>query len=120
MTIEIERLLETREMEVQCWSCGSAQRRMVSWVSAHRDTSCSDCGMLIVLNTSSIKAEVMRTRRQLSDLHSQISNVFGAIQAVARPAGASPRPQPKLALGELHSYKSSRRAGPASGPRRHR
>ncbi len=82
---EVHELLAAREIEVDCWRCRNQMFLTVRWVSEHRDMTCPACGTLIVLNTSKRQNEVARLKRQLLELHAQMSDVLGQASSNANP-----------------------------------
>jgi hypothetical protein len=119
---EVEELLEQREIEVDCWKCGSKAQLTLHWISTHRDMCCIDCGTLIILNTSRLQGEVTRLRRQLGALHAQMSGVLTDVKKMTRrmPRPAEIRPQFKLALAKSHPDKLSGCVSAVSASRRQR
>ncbi len=119
---EVEELLEQREIEVDCWKCANKAQLTLRWVSTHRDMCCSECGTLIILNTSKLQGEVARLRRQLGALHSQMSGVLSDVTKISRrmPRPVDIKPQFKLALAKSHPDKLSGCVSADSGSRRTR
>ncbi len=119
---EVEKLLEQREIDVECWKCGHQAPLTLLWISTHRDMCCAECGTLIILNTSRLQGEVARLRRQLGALHAQMSGVLTAAEKISRraPRPTELKPQFKLALAKSHPDKLSGCVSAVTTGRRHR
>jgi hypothetical protein len=69
--------------------------------------SCPTCDSVIVLDTSEVRREIMRQRKQLATLHGQMLNVLESSRKIAqRPQRTSQQPNPRpvmdLALAHRH------------------
>ncbi len=102
---ELQEVIERREIEIGCWQCGWTEARTLSWLSSMRHMSCPTCGSVIVLDTSEVRREITRHRRQLSTLHGQMLTIMDAAskQQLPRPVrGPSVRGGLDLALAHRH------------------
>jgi ribosomal protein S27E len=112
--LELQDLIEAREFEIRCWHCGWAEARTLSWVSSKRHMSCPTCSSVIVLDTSGVRREILRQRKQLAALHCQIVRIMDTSgkqplqHTVRRPNG---RPDLDLALAHRHPDISRRMRG---------
>ncbi|RYZ11962.1 MAG: hypothetical protein EOO70_09360, partial [Myxococcaceae bacterium] len=64
----LERLIDTRELEVPCPHCRATNAKAIGWLRDRHDMSCQDCDELIVLGTAQIRSQIRNTARQLRDL----------------------------------------------------
>jgi hypothetical protein len=69
--------IEERKLPVRCWHCDWNEQRTLSWFSGQRHMSCPQCESIIVLDTSDVRRELARQRRQLSELRDQIAKLLG-------------------------------------------
>jgi len=104
---DLQEVIEGREIDVRCWHCGWTEARTVSWLSSKRHMSCPTCDSVIVLDTSEVRREIMRQRKQLATLHGQMVNVLESSRKIAQrpqrsPAQLNPRPALDLALAHRH------------------
>ena len=111
---ELHEVIEGRELDIRCWHCGWVEARTLSWVSSKRHMSCPTCNSVIVLDTSEVRREIVRQRKQLAALHGQMVKIMDmsakqpTLRAV-RPAGC--RPNLDLALAHRHPDISRRLRG---------
>jgi hypothetical protein len=103
----LQQVLEEREIDVRCWQCGWTEARTMSWLSSKRHMSCPTCDSVIVLDTSQVRREIMRQRKQLAALHGQMVNLLESPSKISqRPPRAvrqaNPRPVLDLALAHRH------------------
>jgi hypothetical protein len=104
---DLQQVLEEREIDVRCWQCGWTEARTMSWLSSKRHMSCPTCDSVIVLDTSQVRREIMRQRKQLAALHGQMVNLLESPNKISqRPLQtlrhANPRPVLDLALAHRH------------------
>ncbi len=104
---DLQEVIEGREIDVRCWHCGWSEARTLSWLSSKRHMTCPTCDSVIVLDTSEVRREIMRQRKQLAALHGQMVDVLESSRKIAqRPQRASrpqnPRPALDLALAHRH------------------
>jgi hypothetical protein len=78
---DLQQVIEAREIDIRCWHCGWIESRTVSWLNSKRHMSCPTCSSVIVLDTSEVRREITRQRRQLSTLHGQMVNLLDASPA---------------------------------------
>jgi hypothetical protein len=69
--------IEERKLLVRCWHCDWTEHRTLSWFSGQRHMSCPECESIIVLDTSDVRRELARQRRQLTELRDQIAKLLG-------------------------------------------
>lgn len=101
----LQQVIEGREIDIRCWHCGWIEARTLSWLSSMRHMSCPTCSSVIVLDTSEVRREIMRQRRQLSALHGQIVSLLDTSskqRALRSKRQPSSRPNLDLALGHRH------------------
>lgn len=111
---ELHEVIEGRELEIRCWHCGWAEARTLSWVSSRRHMSCPTCSSVIVLDTSGVRREILRQRKQLAALHGQIVRIMDTsrtqpLQHTVRRTNG--RPNLDLALAHRHPDISRRMRG---------
>jgi hypothetical protein len=112
--LELKEVIEGRELEIRCWHCGWVGARTLSWVSAKRHMSCPTCSSVIVLDTSEVRREIVRQRKQLAALHGQMARIMETsseqpLQRTVRQPSA--RPNLDLALARRHPDISRRMRG---------
>ena len=56
--------IEERKLLVRCWHCDWNEHRSLSWFSGQRHMNCPHCESIIVLDTSDVRRELARQRRQ--------------------------------------------------------
>ena len=105
----LQQVIAGREIEIRCWHCGWTEARTLSWLSSKRHMSCPTCTSVIVLDTSEVRREITRQRRQLSTLHGQMVNLLdasGRQQAPPsnQPASRRPTSRPNLDLALAHRH----------------
>lgn len=120
---ELEDLIEQREIDVRCWQCGWTEARTLNWVAAQRHMSCPTCSSVIVLDSSELRREISRQRKQLSTLHGQMVNLLQGASKISRRAQLPPRmtgiaPKMDLALARSHPNTLIPSMRPASAARR--
>ena len=64
----LERLIDTRELEVPCPHCQTKNVKTIGWLRERQEMTCSECDELIVLGTAQIRSQIRDTARQLRDL----------------------------------------------------
>jgi hypothetical protein len=69
--------IEERKLLLRCWHCDWNEQRTLSWFSGQRHMNCPQCESIIVLDTSDVRRELARQRRQLSELRDQIAKLLG-------------------------------------------
>lgn len=74
---ELIESIEERKLMVRCWHCDWHEQRTLSWFSGQRHMNCPQCESIIVLDTSDVRRELARQRRQLSELRTQIAKLLG-------------------------------------------
>jgi ribosomal protein S27E len=102
---DLQQVIEGREIDIRCWHCGWIEARTLSWLSSKRHMSCPTCSSVIVLDTSDVRREIMRQRRQLSTLHGQMVNLLDTSGKPHTPRlnrSASSRANLDLALAHRH------------------
>jgi hypothetical protein len=99
--LELQEVIEGRELEIRCWHCGWAEARTLSWVSSKRHMSCPTCSSVIVLDTSGVRREILRQRKQLAALHGQIERIMDT--SSKQPLQRTVR-QPNLDLALAHRH----------------
>ena len=119
----IEEMIEARELDVRCWQCDWHEGRSLKWLSAQRHMNCPHCESVIVLDTSEVRREIARQRRQLTALHEQMGKLLeGAsktAQRTSRPSRMSSLAPPlDLALAKKHPDTLIPSMRPAAGTRR--
>lgn len=104
---DLQQVIEGREIEVRCWQCGWTEARTVSWLSSKRHMSCPTCDSVIVLDTSEVRREIMRQRKQLATLHGQMASLLEPsgkiwLRPHRAPRQGNLRPVLDLALAQRH------------------
>lgn len=99
--------IEERQLSVRCWHCDWNEQRTLSWFAGQRHMSCPQCESIIVLDTSDVRRELARQRRQLSQLRDQIAKLLGDARKRStlmpgESAGGSPDPLMELAIAKSH------------------
>jgi hypothetical protein len=122
-TQNLNEVIEQREMEIRCWSCGWSEFRTLRWIAAQRHTNCPTCSSVIVLDSSEVRREIARQRKQLSALHGQMVNLLESASKISRRAQLPPRMSTHgrkmdLALARSHPNTLSPSMRPAAGARR--
>ena len=120
---ELDELIEGREIDIRCWHCGWTEPRTLAWLSAQRHMSCPRCTSVIVLDSSEVRREITRQRKQLSALHGQMLNLLESASKIARRAQLPPRmtglaPKMDLALARSHPNTLIPSMRPAAAARR--
>lgn len=120
---ELDDLIERREIDVRCWHCNWTEARTLNWVAAQRHMSCPACASVIVLDSSALRREINRQRKQLSALHGQMVNLLQGASKISRRAQPAPRmsgiaPKMDLALARSHPDTLTPAMRPASAARR--
>jgi hypothetical protein len=111
---ELQDVIEGREIQIRCWHCGWSEARTLSWLSSMRHMGCPTCSSVIVLDTSEVRREITRHRRQLATLHGQMVNILDVAsqQHLPRPVRqTSCRANLDLALAHRHPDSSRRARG---------
>jgi hypothetical protein len=98
---ELNALVESYELEIECRHCGWCGQRTLGWLAAHRDTNCPACRGVIVLNTSERRREISALRRQVAALHEQLSGSISSAENVLAGAQAAQANAPKPAASRL-------------------
>ena len=104
----MDEMIEGRELEVQCWQCDWKGGRTLSWLSSQRHMICPECSSVIVLDTSKVRREIARQRRQLSALRAHMGRFLQEeVSQIARPPPralhqGSMTPRLDLALARKH------------------
>jgi hypothetical protein len=104
---ELDKLIEQREIDIRCWHCSWTEARALRWISAQRHMNCPTCGSVIVLDSSQVRREISRQRKQLEALHSQMVDLLQSAGKIARRAQLPPRMAglaPKMDLALAHSH----------------
>jgi ribosomal protein S27E len=121
---ELNAVIEGREMDIQCWQCGWSEPRTLCWLSAQRHMNCPVCSCVIVLDSSELRREITRQRRQLATLHGQMVVLLQSAGKISRRAKAPSRttrlaPTMDLALARSHpnTLLSSMRSAAAAARR---
>jgi hypothetical protein len=112
--LELQELIEGRELDIRCWHCGWVEARTLSWVSSKRHMSCPTCSSVIVLDTSDVRREIVRQRKQLAALHGQMVRIMETPSKQPLPPAvraANGRPALDLALAHRHPDISRRMRG---------
>ena len=99
--------IEERRLLVRCWHCDWSEQRTLRWFSGQRHMSCPNCESIIVLDTSDVRRELARQRRQLSELRDQIAKLLGDARKRStlmpgESAGAVRDPLMELAIAKSH------------------
>jgi ribosomal protein S27E len=114
-SLELQQVIESREIEIRCWHCGWREARTLCWLSSMRHMSCPTCSSVIVLDASETRREIARQRKQLAALHGQMTRMLDSSvkQPLPRPSRESTsRPNLDLALAHRHPGISRRLRGP--------
>lgn len=98
---ELNELIDGREIDIKCWQCGWTEPRTLAWLSEQRHMNCPGCSSVIVLDSSEVRREIARQRRQLSALHGQMVNLLESASKTARRAQLPPRMTALAAKSEL-------------------
>jgi hypothetical protein len=102
---ELQQVIEGRELDIRCWHCGWMETRTLNWVSSKRHMSCPTCSSVIVLDTSEVRREIGRQRRQLAALHGQIVKIMEpSNKQPLLPADRQSSSRPKLDLALAHRH----------------
>lgn len=123
---ELNELIERREIDVSCWHCGWTEARTLSWVSSQRHMSCPTCASVIVLDSSELRREIARQRKQLQALHSQMVNLLDSADRIARhsapirPGAAQPKLDLALARSHPNTLSPALRSAAGAAKRLHR
>jgi hypothetical protein len=120
---ELDELIENREIDIHCWQCQWTEPRSLSWLSSQRHMNCPLCASVIVLDSSEVRREIARQRRQLAALHGQMVNLLQSAGKIARRAQLPPRmtgltPKMDLALARTHPNTLIPSMRPAAAARR--
>jgi hypothetical protein len=120
---ELNDLIEGREIDVKCWLCGWIESRTLAWLSAQRHMNCPSCRSVIVLDSSEMRREITRQRKQLSTLHGQMVTLLQSANKISRRAQVPPRmtsvaPKMDLALARTHPNTLTPSMRPAAAARR--
>lgn len=120
---ELNELIEGREIDIKCWHCHWTEPRTLAWVSAQRHMTCPGCSSVIVLDSSEVRREITRQRKQLSTLHGQMVNLLQSASKISRRAQLPPRmtgfvPTMDLALARSHPNTLIPSMRPAAAARR--
>jgi hypothetical protein len=120
---ELNDLIEGREIDITCWQCSWTEPRTLAWLSAQRHMNCPGCSSVIVLDSSEVRREIARQRRQLSALHGQMVNLLQSAGKISRRAQLPPRmtalaPKMELALARSHPNTLIPSMRPAAAARR--
>jgi hypothetical protein len=120
---ELNDLIEGREIDIKCWQCGWTDPRTLAWLSAQRHMNCPGCASVIVLDSSELRREITRQRRQFSALHDQMVNLLQPAGKIPRRAQLPARmtalvPVMDLALARSHPNTQIPSMRPAAAARR--
>jgi hypothetical protein len=120
---ELDEVIEGREIEVRCWHCGWAESRALNWVAAQRHMGCPTCESVIVLDSSEVRREINRQRKQLQALRGQMVSLLEGASKISRRAQLPPRmtdmaPKMDLALARSHPNTLIPSMRPAAAARR--
>ena len=74
--MDLERLIETYELDVVCHHCQAVHRRTIAWLRVHSTMDCATCHSSIVLRTSLMNDEMRRIARQLRKLREQLAQMI--------------------------------------------
>ena len=117
---DLNELIERREIDIRCWHCNWTESRALSWISAQRHMNCPTCSSVIVLDSSELRREMSRQRKQLEALHEQMVNLLQSAGRIARRAqfprrlsGLAPKMDLALAKSHPHTLMSSLRPAAA-------
>jgi hypothetical protein len=121
---ELIESIEERTLLVRCWHCDWNELRTLSWFSGQRHMNCPYCENIIVLDTSDVRRELTRQRRQLSELGSQIAKLLGDARKrsmlLPGESGSVPQdPMMGLAIAKSHPDNSLPSLRGAAAARRH-
>jgi ribosomal protein S27E len=113
MMSELQQVIEGRELDIRCWQCGWMEARTLSWVSSRRHMSCPTCSSIIVLDTSEVRREILRQRKQIAALHGQMVRIMdtSSTQLLCTVRQSNGRPNLDLALAHRHPDSSRRMRG---------
>ena len=119
---DLDDLIERREIDVCCWHCDWSGTRTLHWVAAQRHMSCPACASVIVLDSSNLRREITRQRKQLSALHGQMVHLLQGAGKISRRSPLPPpmtgiAPKLDLALARSHPNMLAPALRPAA-PRR--
>ena len=120
---DLNELIERREIDIRCWHCSWTESRTLSWISAQRHMSCPTCASVIVLDSSELRREISRQRKQLEALHGQMVNLLQSASKIARRAHLPARmtglaPKMDLALARSHPNTQMTSLRPAAAAKR--
>lgn len=120
---ELDQVIDGREIDIKCWHCGWTEPRTLAWLSEQRHMNCPGCSSVIVLDSSEVRREITRQRRQLSALHGQMLDTLRAAGYISRRSAATSRttamaPKMDLALARSHPNTLLRALRPAAATRR--
>jgi ribosomal protein S27E len=120
---ELNDLIDSREIDIKCWHCGWSDARTLAWLSSQRHMNCPGCSSVIVLDSSEVRREIARQRKQLSALHGQMVNLLESATKISRRAQLPPRmtalaPKMDLALARSHPNTLIPSMRPAAAARR--
>jgi DNA-directed RNA polymerase subunit RPC12/RpoP len=104
---DLQELIERREIDIRCWHCSWTESRTLSWISVQRHMTCPTCSSVIVLDSSELRREISRQRKQLEALHGQMVNLLQSASKISRRAQLPSRmtgfaPKMDLALARSH------------------
>ena len=74
--LDVERLIDSYEIEVTCHGCQRVHRRAIGWLRVQPVMECPDCQASIVLRTSVMNEEMRRVGRQLRQLEQQLAQMI--------------------------------------------
>jgi hypothetical protein len=120
---DLNEVIEHREIDIRCWHCGWKEARILSWVASQRHMNCPTCASVIVLDSSEVRREITRQRKQLAALHGQMVNLLQSAGKISSRAQLPPRmagmaPKLDLALARSHPNTLTPAMRPAAGARR--
>lgn len=120
---QLDEMIDSREMDIKCWHCGWTEARTLAWLSSRRHMNCSGCASVIVLDSSELRREITRQRKQFSALHGQMVNLLQTASKISRRAQLRPRlvgltPTMDLALARSHPNTLIPSMRPAAAARR--
>jgi ribosomal protein S27E len=104
MMSELQEVIEGRELEIRCWHCSWVEARTLSWVSSKRHMSCPTCSSVIVLDTSEVRREILRQRKQLAALHGLMVRIMDTSTKQPLRSVRPPTSRPNLDLALAHRH----------------